>query len=525
MGTVETSDEDPYAIYNAVALKLKEKSVPKVEVEVDVANLSHGEFNDYNLYEKVYIKLPGTDHLITAQVDKTSKNARLMNENTVGLSNYNLQTPAITYDTWIDSSNRDFKYPNSETLNAWLVKDQDGTFLSNKLLTFTVYSIDDNNTRTFKKAYTKKTNSTGQAVLNMKLNPGEYEIDIRFGGDVEYTESSLTVEVSVGGTIEKNKNKNTTTSKTTKTTSNTKAKKRFWTKCGVSPDKKKVIGIGHYSASTSEARKYSLNYRTVYRTEFKNKCPSCGKSGTLRFDGGKTSKCINPKFHSRGYKIEWKYEHGITCYNCDADYDCTTGLNTDSRHSNKLTMLKKPVVSGETDFKKLIKGKLYYDTVKETKKTKTKTTTKTTPTISGMPSSIKKKALSLISNSSGTAAAKKIASFCGKGIGYTGYTDHRHPATWVLNHKQGNCCDQSRLLIWMWVSVGLLDTFDIYFVHCHANGKGHVFTQLRNKTTGKKVYVDPCCSSNPWGNYLTSYGPIVGYKQVTSNNWSTQTGY
>ena len=508
MGNVETSEEDIYAIYNAVALKLKEKSNPKVEVDVDVSNLADGRYNDYNLYEKVFIKLPGTDHLIEARVDKTSKNAKLMNENTVGLSNYTLNTPVATKNTWIDSSNRNFKYPNSETLTAILVEDTTGNFLAEKLLTFTVYKVEDNS-RTFKKVYTKKTNTYGQAVINMKYRPGEYEVEIHFGGDVEYTESSLTVEVSVGGTYEKNKNKNKNLNKNRVTST----VKRFWSKCGKSPDNKKVIGIGHYSASASEARKYKLNYRSTYKTIFKNYCPTCGKKGTLVFDGGSASKCINKKWHSRGYKIEWKYEHGITCYECDSDYDCATGLNTASSHPNKLTMLEKPVISGEAEFKKLIKGKLYYDTVESTSKGKNKTDSQTRNNVSSnIPAKVKKKTLSLVGNSKGVAAAKKIAKFCA-GLKYLRYSNHKHPPSWVIEHG-GNCCDKTRLMLVMMDAAGCREFLKLMYIHCHTGNKGHVYAQIVNRSSGKKVYVDPCCS-HPWGNHLTSYGPIVGAKEYT----------
>ena len=57
-------------------------------------------------------------------------------------------------------------------------------------------------------------------------------------------------------------------------------------KCGVSQDKKYVMGIGKPSAG----RNGSYSYNNIYKTVFKNKCPQCGKEGVLRWDSGRARR-------------------------------------------------------------------------------------------------------------------------------------------------------------------------------------------------------------------------------------------
>ena len=124
-----------------------------------------------------------------------------------------------------------------------------------------------------------------------------------------------------------------------------------------------------------------------------------------------------------------------------------------------------------------------------------------------IPKSVQKKALSVVGNSKGVAAAKKIAKFCA-GLKYLPYSNHKHPPEWVILHG-GNCCDKTRLMLVMMDAAGCLETLGLYYVHCHGNGKGHVYARIVHN--GKKVDVDPCCQ-NPWGNHLVGYGPVVGTK-------------
>ena len=519
IGPIETSDEDPYAIYNDVANKLKEKKYPKVTVNVDVANYKNKRFNDYQLWDKVYLKLPGYEELITARVNSISKNSNDLAENNVTLGTYSINTIIPQTKTILFGDNVNFDYPSSGKLTVQL-KDYNDNNLANKLVTFSSNSSDQNASPNT--VYNVTTDNEGKASITMKYNPGQYTVGVYYGGDELYEPVNATFDVSVGGTlpepvVESSAKATKTAQKTNKTNKNkgnTKVVKSYWSKCGKSPKKDKVIGIGHYSASASEAKKYKLNYRSIYRTVFKNKCPSCGKEGTLIFDG-KSNKCVNKKWHNRGYKVEWTYEHGITCYNCDADYDCTTGLNTASSHPNKLKMLEKPKKSSSTEFKKLVTGKLLYSkkTVTVKKKKNEKVTEKRTAPISaGVSKKIKEKALKIVGKKKDLAAAKEIAKWVGNNIKYeqvrskvSGFT--RSPEN-VLSAGMGNCCSQTRLMLELWDAAGVTDKYKLYYIHIHSGKYGHVFARIVNKQTGRGVYVDPC-KSNPWGHYINGkYGKI-----------------
>ena len=54
----------------------KKKSTREFNITLDVANLrKEGSFNDYELHDKVYVKLPDYSELVMARVVKTHKEA------------------------------------------------------------------------------------------------------------------------------------------------------------------------------------------------------------------------------------------------------------------------------------------------------------------------------------------------------------------------------------------------------------------------------------------------------------------
>lgn len=515
MGTTNTSEEDVYAIYNAVAMYLKDHQDPEINLEVDVANLRDHKYNKYNLHDKVFIKLPGQEELITAKVDNTSKNAHNISKNTVKLSNYSIATKVAPKETYIEASNVSFKYPSKGTLtatlhNAGYSENDPVDVLKDKLVTFTVYKIENGSSTFTGSVYSKKTNANGQAVISMGFRPGDYEIEIGFGGDAEYEETSLTVEVAVSGTVEvKKKTVARKTTKTKTTSKNTVIKKTFWNKCGLSPDKKQIVAVAKPSAGDG-------NYAYVlWKTVFKNYCPECGRTGTLRFDGGKRNACIT----SSTFGHHWKDgvpEHEITCIHCDSDYDGVTGLEKDTAHSTRLTRVKKPVRSSQTEFNKLVTGKLQYGTKKVTVKSKTKTTKVTYNNhASGIAPSVKRKAISLAGGRVGLPALMNVAAFMGKHIHYgysVGFT--KSPAA-VLSTGTGNCCSQTRLMLQMMDVVDPNNDFKLEYVSvcCKTSGEhagvGHLFARVTTKKTKFSRYVDPC-KDNPWGNYVHGWGNPPG---------------
>ena len=232
MGTVETSDEILYAIYNDVCMKLKDKQSPQFNITVDVANLRRGKYNDYQLHDKVYVKIPDMNELLTARVVKTTKEAHDIAKNTIELSNYSVQTvKQIQNSTFIDASNVSFKYPNKKNYTVRLVNlDYDNSnpdsvqYPANKLLTFHLYEVKEGQTTPTKKTYSRVTNAYGQCTIPLKYDPGNYELVISFGGDEEYLDSTMTVEVNVSGTktVKKTTTKKVTKAKTTKKTAQKK---------------------------------------------------------------------------------------------------------------------------------------------------------------------------------------------------------------------------------------------------------------------------------------------------------------
>ena len=268
-GNLETGQENVWIIYNEVCNKLREKQNPDFDLTVDVANLRRGRYNDYQIHDKVYVKIPDMNTLLTARVTKTTKEGHDVAKNSIELSNYSVNTvKQIQNNTFIEASNVSFKYPEKVNYTIRLVNmDYNGgedsiQYPANKLITFQLYTIDENNeAKLTKYHYSKVTNAYGQATIPLSYNPGDYEMLISFGGDEEYLDCSMRIKINVSGTKPAKtttSNKTTTSkSKTTKKTENkskdTKAKSNTSKK--VTSNKSRTI-TGNPSAYV---RKLALN--------------------------------------------------------------------------------------------------------------------------------------------------------------------------------------------------------------------------------------------------------------------------
>ena len=515
IGNVETSDENIYSIYNDVCMKLKDKQYPDVKIEVDIANLLGMEFNNYDIHDKVYIKIPDSQELLTARVTKTKKEAHDIAKNTIEITNYTVNTvKTIQHETLITAENMSFPYPTVETLTVRLENaEYDDTdeysvhYLTNKLVNISIFKDNE-----FRKAYTKRTNLYGCCTLPLTLKPGDYDIQITFGGDEEYLDTSLTIQVNVYGTTEVEENAvRDTQSKVTSSTTKTKTVTTYYDKYGRSPDKKTILAIGRISASGD-----SGSYANFYATEFKNYCPHCGKSElywSIYWAGNETSNWGT--FPATGRKEGGSAEGHIFCKHCDADYSCQGHEHVSGGKSLKVTKSTKK--SSKADAYTLKKGKYKYGTKTETVKSKSTDSQTRTNISSGMNGTIQKKALSIVGNSTGIAAAKKIAEWCRNNIKYAYYTGFNRKPTSVLSKGSGNCCDQSRLMLTMMDAVGCRSTLTLKYVKVCCNtsthpGVGHIFTCIINTSTGKKTYVDPCKTSGStcWGKYVTGWGSPPG---------------
>lgn len=144
--------------------------------------------------------------------------------------------------------------------------------------------------------------------------------------------------------------KNPIKSSTTKIVdvSDTKAGVQKFTKCGVSQDKKYVMGICKPTKNSSY-KKWGNNW---VKRIFKNKCPYCGNN-TLRWDNGASNGC----WHGKN-KQQTKGEGRITCEHCDADFDGASGEENITSNPKKLTSVTNGVKSSKTEWKTLTDGKM-----------------------------------------------------------------------------------------------------------------------------------------------------------------------
>ena len=526
IGNTESSDEDIYAIYNQVALYLKEHEEPKIDIEVDVANVQGNTYNNYQLHDKVYLKLANTRELLTARVTKTHKEAHDIAKNTVELSNYRAPNTikTVPQTTHIEAPNVDIAYPKSKKLTMQLFNDdydsQSETSIRypvGKLITFTLYKKENGQSTNTGKAYTKLTDAYGRATINLKYDPGDYEMDVHFYGDEEFEESSLTIRIHVSGTIEKpvaktNKTENKTKTKTVKTNKvkyKTKVVKSYWTKCGLSPDKKhrKIVSI----ARPSSADSYKYKYRQLWKTVFKNYCPNCKRWGGLRFDGGSKNRCITSSTFGHPWKDGVQYEHEITCIYCDSDYCGVTGQEKSNAHISRLKTVEKPKKSSQTDYNRLVKGKLLYD--KKTVKVKVKTVTdnkKRKTLAKGISKKVKQQALKIVGNKTGYAAMKEIVKFMDNKIHYHKHYNFQWSAATCLSKRAANCCDGTRLFFELCDAAGLTEYYNFYYVHVQCPKWGHVYAIVETKKTKKWVYVDVSSDSHGCWGYVVQSCPHGG---------------
>ncbi len=530
MGAVSTNEEDPYMIFNAVCTELKENMYPGIDLDVDVVNLKNNELNNYDIYDKVYIKLPNSKELVTARVTQTSKDAHDIAKNTIKLSNYSINNITKQNMTYIDADNVGWRYPSKQKIYARLENadyDSEDQYsvqhLANQMLTFRLYKI-ENGQNTLYKVYNKITNSQGYGILTLKLDPGKYELGIVFGGDEHYLDSDLTIKLTVAGVKEKKPTTKKTKAKVKKATTKSKTTKksykhmakvyRYYDKYGRSPDMSTIRAVGKRSAGRDPG-----SDKYYYETVFKNYCPYCGRSslvwgiwwagkhknkGYFTFPSGKKSK--------EGGSAEGH----IFCTHCDADYSIF-GYEHKSG-GKKLHVVKKYTKSKASRATKLKSGKYIYDYYWVKQKFIDYGTKRIHS--DGIPNSLIKRANAIVGNRVGTAAAMKIAEWCAKNVEWVDYPNFRHSATWVNRNKRGNCCDQTRLMLALMDAAGCLQYLKLEFVHVVGGKGGHIFAKVTTRSTGRSRVVDPCKSSGHWwGGYVHGYGSLPG-RRTKYHGWN-----
>jgi len=139
-GTVSTSETDAYAIYNVLANSLLEKLNPQFELNIKVSDITQmlGNKNlGYNLYETLYVKVPGFDYWVPAYITKTTKNPHEPGNDTITIetdvkgSHYRKPTQLLLENALI---------AKNATLNSYggILTDEDGNPIANQLVTVNV---------------------------------------------------------------------------------------------------------------------------------------------------------------------------------------------------------------------------------------------------------------------------------------------------------------------------------------------------------------------------------------------------
>lgn len=272
----------------------------------------------------------------------------------------------------------------------------------------------------------------------------------------------------------------------------------YYSKCGLSPDKKTIVSVA--KPSSADAGKYGYK---LYRTVFSNYCPNCKRKGGLRFDGGKKTKCISSQVNGLGYKPSVQAEHEITCAYCDSDYCGVTGQEKSHGHISRLKTVKKPVRSSQKEYNRLTSGKLVYshgaggkcDTVNNYGSLKNEANIKKY----NISASVWKQAVAVTSpKKSELANAKAIFNWVKNNTRYESYCNTRYGAAGTLKKRRGNCTDHGHLVCAMCRSVGIKCNYIHNSCICHVYNKIYI--------NGKGVIVDTGRRNPSWGSHWGGSG-------------------
>ena len=159
---------------------------------------------------------------------------------------------------------------------------------------------------------------------------------------------------------------------------------------------------------------------------------------------------------------------------------------------------------------------MYYDTITQNVKSKNVASNKerVIPDNVTVNEKVHQQALAIVGNSTGLAAAKKIAAWCGKksNLRYDKYWNFdRQPST-VQKKGAANCCDSTRYMLNLMAAAGCMETLTLQYVHVINPGtnEGHVFAKITTKSTGNWRYVDPVLKyRSPWGHWYKGCGTTI----------------
>ena len=480
---------------------------------------------------------------------------------------------------YIEANNTSINYPKSTTITCRLINadyiDDTETpnklhYPANKLISFAIYKNENGSLTPTRKVYNKRTSATGYASITFKEDPGQYQVEMSYGGDEEFSDTKTSIQVICTGTkttarkttttqkkvatkTQKTVKKTTTVKKTStstkaKTVQKTTTKKTapakqgalaqavnkatklikslknpYYNKYGLSPDNSSILAIGK-KATSADNPEYATDF---YESEFFNKCPVCGKNQLIwSYNWAGDERKTWGKFPLVNVNKNRNQKGLIVCRNCHNSFSV---FGNQISGTKKLTKTKYSTIRSDKSQAYLLKqGKIKFGVEARTQRYK-QFKDRPRTTIGNESNEIKQQALAIVGDSIGMAAAQKIAAWMGSHIGYSLYNGFQRSAETVLRRRSGNCCDQTRLMLQLMDAAGCTDYFTIKYVHVVGGKGGHVFARLINKSNvygnTNWRYVDPC-KANPWGNYVTGWGSPPGTQtQISANNLKNGLGF
>lgn len=265
----------------------------------------------------------------------------------------------------------------------------------------------------------------------------------------------------------------------------------YYSKCGLSPDRKSLMAIGKPSAPGET--KYGIRW---WKTTFQNKCPHCGHAALI-WGQGWGSGTVPCKGTSEGGSKEGH----IFCTHCDADYGCITGREHIKGSRKYVKQLTKPVKSSKKEVNLLKAGKMVYSAEKECVD---ETSLKNDAMIKkySIPREIWELALKICNPPAKTQKAnlKKLYLWCHQHVKWVDYANTHKGALKTLRQRKGNCCDNAHLMIALARSIGIRSRY------CHATSScGHVYGEY--KVDGNWFVCDTGCTAGRWGSHWNGAGP------------------
>ncbi len=478
--TVDTSATDKYAIYNDVAMKLKEKRTPNFNVEVDVKNFRKNKYNSYDPFTKVYVKIPTLDRLVTASVVKTVKNALDVGENKVELGNYSINTKTNPSPTMIDGENVKYTYPKKGKLQVELINlDDESIIPKNRLISFSLSKVENDTIKSTGKTWRRFTNNNGVASIGLAFGPGKYLMTVTSAEDAEFESSEASFFITVAGKITKKKKatkKNVSKkSKLVKVT-----KKLYWNKWGHSPGGKTIIAMGLAATSAEKQR-----YKGFWKTVFKKKCPVCGS--TELYWGYRFGSTF------RGRVEGGSNEGRVFCEKCGTAF--TVFGNGGSK---RLTVIEQPTKATSKEVNWLKQGRYLYEVYSEVVKPSNVTAKSgvtrgaisrsgfSCPNKSGTISKkVEKQALAIAKNYAGVACAKAIHKWIYNNIKNDDREGFYQSPEQTLNRKRGNDACRVDLFMHMCDAAGVMKSgVGCYYVHKDKKAK---FSKNGKLTKNSKI--------------------------------------